>query len=404
MENVSMFTLRNFPIMRAAQILLVLGIIISSITEGFQLLNTTGSWLFAILGVIALESINLMAGHGTLSNLQAGVFYQKPIHVLFFFIVFFTWVGANYKSITLSLAGGPAIQRHYRTTAEPPTLLKEDSVRAVYLQRLTVIDEDIAAQKKTTWKGSITAQAQKNISQLNKERADVNAAMDRDILAIREQNGTISGEWEAKTQEGEKTIFFFAGMGEAIKISCMLIIFLFGMARNQELGIHKIETMLGVDLDGDGHTGTPPAESQPKRAPGYHRVAAEDTNPRHRYHPDAVEDPTLPTIEAPRQPIGFRQTAQPTPAPNPAPNPVATSSYHQPDDDANAQMWLEAYKSAKSTRDSWQHKPATTPDSAATKAKNIAKWESDMNLAEAKLRELGFQVVLRSRRFTLEAI
>ena len=50
-----------------------------------------------------------------------------------------------------------------------PVLYSLDSVKTVYDDQLATLDKSIERQEKTTWKGRITAQANKNLAQLNRE-------------------------------------------------------------------------------------------------------------------------------------------------------------------------------------------------------------------------------------------
>lgn len=431
-EKISSFTVRNHSIMIGAKIMLVAGIGASALTEGFQLLMSTGNWLFVILGVVIIEGLKLMMGKATLDNIQAGVFHENIIHIIFFFICLSGWTFAYYKSISLSLAGAPAIQRQWRTTKRPPTLLSEDSIRDVYNLRIEQINNDIAVQQKTTWKGSITAAANKNIDKLTVDRSIAYAELDRDILVARDSNAVINSKWELSTQKGEEQVFFFAGLGEAITLLCMFIVFMYDVARNKELGIHKLESRLRIDLDGDGHIGNPnstdsenpnstDSENQYHRqnegssitanqSTYYQATEAPPDYGRPAQDPSAQSGQETISADTPRRPIGFRQNvAYPTPSAQPANaaseisgetarEAVATCSYKE----STADELLELFRKHKSTQA--RYKKGTYIGNEDTRIANWLMLEDKISEIRARLKEMGWHVVLKSNKYQLEPL
>lgn len=380
-QDMSSFIKSKYNLYVLAQVMLVGGMIISAATEGWHLENKFNSIALAVVGVLLIESISVIMGNMVVNDVRSGIMSAGNIAKSMFAFSLVLYFGATYFSVTLTLDGAPDFYEFQRAQTAPPSQMDKDSVNAYFQTEIAAIDADIAEQKGTRWKGTITTQANRNINQLIKMK-QIKDQERKDALSYVEVfNQDEVKAWEADLADDQKIVMGFAGLGEIIKIFAIIFIALFKEGRNQELGIHAIERKLGVDIDGDGAIGTPKG----KRPPGYYPTpAAADGG-------GIMEAPT-PT---PRRPIGFFRSSTPETvddntshysASQCPPVPTAPKSLF---DEMEEEVLLFALKYAVGSKQKWSNKNDIGAGTAETNNKHISKWSRYAEAIQERLQNLS---------------
>jgi hypothetical protein len=142
--------------------------------------------------------------------------------------------------------------------------------------------------------------------------------------------------------------------------------------------LELLESLLGVDLDGNGTVGTATNRMQQSNQIGFQMNGRNNTNA-------SYEEPT-PT---PRRPIGFFSPSSPAPDTS-TPDvsqwpPVATDTDYTK---VEPSVLMLAYKEAKSNMKKWEAKQNNGQGTTETNNRNIAKWQKKMEVIESRLREI----------------
>jgi len=373
-EQRESFITSNYNIYMLALLFLVLGSIISAMTEGWHVHHRSGSLIITVIVVLAIELSSITMGTSAINDLKAGVLSSPLPHQVLFAVKLCIYIGVTYFSITLTIEGAPAYYYQQQAEREPPILISEDSIRQVYTDKMTALQVDIDAQRNTRWKGSITRDANKNLSGLYDSRTTITEDEKAAIAEAKAENAEIVAAWEAQTAENQGYVKAFAGLGEIIKIVSIIIIAVFKQGRDDELGIHTVERKLQIDIDGDGIIGTPGKKI------GFDQAAAQQNQ-------QAGEIPS-PT---PRRPIGFilpnpSSSPRPTPSPNRCP-PVPTG----PKDDFlehEEEILIMAKKYAKGSRQKWENKLKLNQGTEKTNIHHMTRWERIVNAIDSRLKEV----------------
>lgn len=374
------FTVRNYSLYIVAILIMVIGGIISALTEGWHLQNKFGSIGIAIFGVGAIEFISIYFGGSVVQDIRNGIFSADGISKALFVFKLGLYVGATYFSISLTLDGAPDFYAFHKEQKAPPMQYSLDSVRQIYQAQTDSLRVSLRKLENTTWKGKIVTDVRPTIAMLNQQIIQVDQQKQAALEETKQENQLLQKEWDDTLKEDQKIVLGFAGLGEILKISAIILIALFKEGRDQELGIHKLESAIGIDLDGDGVIGTP----EKHRKIAYRMTPASSETPH-----DLVSEPT-PT---PRRPIGFIHyptpaTAEPDTSHSTEPGwpPVATGADWT---EADADVMMMAYKHAKSSCSKWEAKKKNGLGTTATNDKHIAKWQKHIAHLEQRMKEQG---------------
>lgn len=165
------------------------------------------------------------------------------------------------------------------------------------------------------------------------------------------------------------------------------------MERLRVWGLEMLESMLGLDIDGNGQTGTVTNRMTGQQIGFQLHSNVNQSAGGQAGHPE-MESPA-PT---PRRPIGF--FSQPH-ASDSAESTVATSSYHSPHDEIEAQVYKDAYANAKSKYDSWKNKQVVSEAARQNKEEKMAEHQAAMQYAREQLQAMGYDVRKVKGRFRL---
>lgn len=394
-EKNGSFIESNFSVYVVAIIILIAGCIVSALTEGWHINYKFNSIAIAFFGVGLIEFVSIYFGGGVVNAIRNGIMSQDSITKALFVAQLLLYLGGTYFSVSLTLSGAPDFYAVRQQNMAPPTLVDTDSIRVHYAAKYAEINQSIRALEATTWKGRIVERVQPSLDIKNQQLADLQTKETLDLNEAKKESAAIQGEWDQQLAEDQTLVMGGAGMGEVLKIVAIILIALFKEGRNKELGIHRVERMLGKDIDGDGHIGTPPPAHRP---PGFHRVAAE--SPR---------DEIAPPAPTPRRPIGYRMPSTCKPKVDttsvPDASGVANVSYtpaHEELDDNDIPLAAikekRFYADAKRQFDSYESNGRVK---AETKEKNQAKFTAWMNHAKTNLHNMGYEIELVNRNWQL---
>jgi len=157
--------------------------------------------------------------------------------------------------------------------------------------------------------------------------------------------------------------------------------------------LEVFESLLGLDLDGNGKTGQVDNRMTGNVITGFQPSSG------------AGAEVTTPSPSS-RNPIGFIHYT-PSPDQKPQHNSVATCSNTRiatPTEEElsnNLQMCLSYFKDAKRNWQSWESNPNV---SERAKLKNQAKWQDQMIYAQTKLKALGYEIANEGRKYVLRKL
>ena len=159
--------------------------VFSAYSEHFYLENfiqnsVSSSQLSFILMIVLIVVIELIKRSTLPSLFQYYFQYGKIDKVSTMIVVVFSAI-----SIFSSFEGAKLIPANFSSA---PTLFSLDSIKNEYAAQMTVVDESVKKQEATTWKGRITAQANKNIAQLNRQKRQLLTMKNDAILQASQQN------------------------------------------------------------------------------------------------------------------------------------------------------------------------------------------------------------------------
>ena len=116
-----------------------------------------------------------------------------------------------------------------------PALLDVDSVKNDYDAQIAAINSSIAKQEKTTWKGNITAQANKNISKLNTQKASLIQFRNSELNQVKAENNNIIGNHDSDIAKKGSNI------GYATLVCELLLLLIFGFLEYRDFTLYAID-------------------------------------------------------------------------------------------------------------------------------------------------------------------
>lgn len=148
-------------------------------------------------------------------------------------------------AITLSYQGAAKITDHVRKEeqAQNVALISADSIRAYYDARIADKKESVKQQEKTKWKGSITSGANKNLTVLYSDIAQLESEREAAVKDAQARNDAIVLEYNADTDENKSYAKGFAGIAEALALLCIILIGIF------DDGLKKEARSIGVTVE-----------------------------------------------------------------------------------------------------------------------------------------------------------
>lgn len=394
-DSMNSFTVKNYQVYIAAIILLVMGTLVSGFTEGWNIYRLTMSGIGTVVGIGLIEFISIYFGGSVVNDIRFGIFSADKISKFIFGFKLVLYIGATYLSVSLTLDGAPEFYARLKEEKAPPLLLNIDSIAATYDQQLLAINDNISSQEDTKWKGSITRQANSNLSALYSERATIAEDRKAALALANAENNSIQKKWKEELEREQSFVWGFAGLGEIIKIISIILMALFKEGRDKELGIHKLETVLGLDIDGDGIIGKP----EERRPPGFYPSPAGSSG-------GATEAMEIPS-PTPRRPIGFKHYNTPGATGDHSAETLAKVSYTTSEDEMEDGVpmvllkELRWYADAKRQYDSYKTNAGLKPE---TRERRQEKFQKRMNSAVKNLADMGYEIYKEERTFKLRQL
>lgn len=153
-------------------------------------------------------------------------------------------------SVSVSGYGGYKLAPELRGT---PTLVHNSDIDSLNTE-LAALNNSIAIQEGTTWKGKTTRDATKNLNQLYKDRTALTNKMD----GLKAEDKAANKEIEAGFGQ-ETSILGYVLALIGISMDGLLYFFLWKvMQRKHEVNLlYQVEEATGYDIDGDGYIGDP---------------------------------------------------------------------------------------------------------------------------------------------------
>lgn len=132
-------------------------------------------------------------------------------------------------AIYLSWNGAAKITDHVRDKeiTSNVALISTDSIRNYYDGRITAIEKSAKEQESTKWEGSITRQANKNLSVLYGNIADLEKQKIAALSDAQARNDTMLLDYDSDTTENQSYAKGFAGIAEFLALMCIILIGLF---------------------------------------------------------------------------------------------------------------------------------------------------------------------------------
>jgi uncharacterized membrane protein len=319
---------------------------LSAFTEGsnvwFRISATGAPTLLVVLVVgmlvILIEVLSYILGKGAIDDIQAGVFSRGPADIGMWAIKTVGFIAIMGFSVFLSVNGAPLLNEKLRKAYTPPevSFVSIDSINAAYNAQILPHQENISRMQRTTWKGSITRDASRSINKSQALMAEIEARRTADLTAAQAENQRLRAEWLEETETNSSYAMGFAGLGELIKLFCLIFIGLYDQGLSEEAAI----------LGGQGSS---------RSYSGSSAAPISFTAGANQHHPN-YQAPPEPT---PRSPIGasfmpwLGQPAQdPTATPETVePDNVATRSYNDLSEEkvqVELSAWYNHYKQHRS--------------------------------------------------------
>lgn len=250
-------------------------------------------------------------------------------------------------------------------------LASMDSLNKVYDKRLLPYQQNMEAARNTRWKGSVTRDAMKNLTSTQSTVDHIESERSVAADSLSAYNARITEAWTAKTASSANWLKGFAGIGEVLKIFCLIFI-----------GIYD----QGVIKEATGAKGSSSTTSgSGSRSPGFFPSSAPPVIAEHDDGPRMEARGPHPESLLGRLSGGGSATATPPPLISGSIiPPVATSSYSvateyedSPDGkiDVTGKALLRARANAVSNYKAWKSKTGGTE---ATRAKNLDRLEQEI--------------------------
>lgn len=378
-ENRDSFIASNYWLwVMVAFVAYPLASILSACTEGghvFMRVHMTGapfilSLIFTLLIAGLIEMLSYFLGKGAVDDIQGGVFSKSTPHKAAFFIKLIGFLAIMGFSVFLSMSGAPLLNEQLRKSYTPPTadFISIDSIANYYDAKVALIRMDIEAAKKTTWKGSITSSAMKSIRRSQDQIEKIEEASQAAILAANTTNAGVQSDWMDETETNSSFAIGFAGLGEIIKLFCLLFIGIYDQGLSNEAAV----------FGGGGSSKQKPYGNN--QSPIGFATNQADQN---------MEQSNL--APTPRNPIGFKipdtraSTEDITSSMTDDRWPHVATTPESNWDDNEPEILAMALKHAQSSQKKWSNKLKISHGADVTNKKHIDKWSKYADLISKKL-------------------
>lgn len=393
------FIARNYGLwVMVAFVAYPLASVLSAFTEGsnvyFRIASSGAPWILVVLVVAIvvtlIEVLSYTLGKGAIDDMLAVVFSGDGADKGMFAVKVIGFLAIMGFSVFLSINGAPLLNEKLRKSYTPAeaSFVNVDSINAAYNTALLPHQENIKHMQATKWKGSITRDANRSIMASQKMLAMIEERRTAELSAATDRNTVIRGEWEDETSTNSSYAMGFAGLGEIIKLFCLIFIGIY------DQGLSKEAAVFGGS-DGPDRTGRDGGQQQsngqsryfqiPNNSPGNNRAQA-----------------AYPT---PVQPIGFFQRAAPEPATSTQPaagvaNVSYTPTHEEMEGDYPIDLLKELrfYADAKRQYDCYE---SNTRIGSETKAKRQEQFTRRMNHSLTNMKDMGYQPRLVNRTWEL---
>lgn len=188
--------------------------------------NASLAVALAVLVALVVEVSKYFFGNAVSEDIRHHVFAESKNHIIAFFLKAVAFLGVFAFSITLSLTGASDVATDYRETTTPVDfqLVSLDSINAYYDAQIISERDDIAAAKKTTWRGRMVEDAREIIKQSKAIIADYESKRTTAINAAQATNAETIAQYDAETKKAGGWLRSFAGLGEVLSIVILIFV------------------------------------------------------------------------------------------------------------------------------------------------------------------------------------
>lgn len=364
--------------------------LLSALTEGghvYMRLDATGAPFFLTIGLTLIissliEIFSYFTGKGAVDDVQAGVFSKSGAAKAAFFVKVIAFISITAFSIYVSISGSALINEKLRSHYTPPSAsyVSTDSIGAYYDAKIALIRTDIEVAKTRTWRGKLTKDGSASIETSKEQIRELEAERKSEIATAKADNAKTKTDWEAETATNSDYAMGFAGLGEVIKLFCLIFIGIYDQGLSEEAAKFG-----GKKQGNQGSNINNQAQSSSMM---FGQNAYQQNTPQMQQGRVVVK--------------GFTNRGS-----NCKTKSVATGSYHSKndeneiDEEVQAKTYKAAYAKAKGLRDSWRGKNPKGEEAKKTKANHIKNYEEEMDYYETELYKLGYQVELVAGCFKL---
>lgn len=331
--------------------------LISAFTEGTHLYtnfndtfaNATVAWGLTVLIVLFIEVGQYFAINKVVDDLREGVYAESINHVTAFVIAALVGGVLMWISVTLSIQGAPITNEHFKKQKTPLELISIDEINARYDAQIAEENKTLGMANKMTWRGKIVEDGRVLAKKVSDQKARIETNRQAEVAAAMTENKKREDEYNGKLQHSGAWFTRFAGLGEIIKLICLIFL------GNYEAGAKK-EVFAG--------SGSPtPSGAGAQYNPGRPVVGG-----------FAKRNPGSSTQ------YGASDGLQPVATQEPPP------AQHY-----DKETVRRALQDAKSNLSAWQNKNKQGRGNKETNDKHIAYWEGQVSYYESILNQLTQQ-------------
>lgn len=374
------FMARNFTL-KIVMVFVIYPIaaLISAFTEGTHLYTNfqdsfgvgLAAMAITVLIVLFIEIGQYFAINKVVDDLREGVFAEDMNHITAFVIAGVIGIVLMGISVTLSVQGAPITNEYFKKKRDPISLIDLGAINARYDAQIEGENASIAAAQKMTWKGKIVADGRALAQKATDQKKTIEQNRQAEISQAMADNQRITNEYNQKLQHSGAWFQGFAGLGEIIKLICLIFI------GNYEAGARK-EVM--------GST-TPSSGAQ---TAGFRQTATPAFGARYQSQTGGGTG-----AQYQRRPIGFHNSSSSPAADNKDPQPANadTDNRLQPvATDENAETLMsETPEYKEGVRDVLKNGVAPCAENKATiemalknAQSNLAAWKSKLRSGKGK--------------------
>lgn len=239
------FIARNFTL-KIVMVFIIYPIaaLISAFTEGTHLYTNFQDTFHSgflpmaltVLIVLFIELGQYFAINKVVDDLREGVFAESMNHVAAFVIAAIIGVVLMGISVTLSVQGAPITNEYFKKQKTPLELVNLDEINARYDNQISGEQKTLDMANKMTWKGKIVEDGRRLAKKAADQKATIEKNRQAEIAAATSENNRRTEEYNSKLEHSGAWFTGFAGLGEVIKLICLIFIGNYEAGARKEVG------------------------------------------------------------------------------------------------------------------------------------------------------------------------